>query len=204
MAEKDTSLLRQTYLLKKGEIRKRLEEFSKVTGSGIFYELCFCLLTPQSNAKSCDAAVGRLKKQGFFRKDIDPKEYVKPIRFYNNKSSYLINAKNNYPEIKSRINSLKNSSELREWLVKNVKGFGYKEASHFLRNTGHRNLAILDRHIMKNLFRFGVINEIPKALTAKKYLEIEKKFRKFSGHVKIPIDELDLLFWSMETGEIFK
>ncbi|MFH1587013.1 MAG: N-glycosylase/DNA lyase [Candidatus Diapherotrites archaeon] len=204
MAKNDRSLLRQNYRQSKGEIRKRLEEFSKITGSGIFYELCFCLLTPQSNAKSCDAAVKRLMKQGFFGKELDPKEYVKPIRFYNNKTSYLIHTKNNYPEIKFRIDSLKTSSELREWLVKNVKGFGYKEASHFLRNTGHRNLAILDRHIMKNLLGFGVIDEIPKSLTAKKYLEIEKKFRKFSGRIKIPMDELDLLFWSMETGEIFK
>ncbi len=204
MIEKDISLLRQNYRQRKEEIRKRLEEFSKVKGSGVFYELCFCLLTPQSNAKGCDAAVRRLKAQGFFKKDIDPKKQVKPIRFYNNKSAYLIHAKNNYPEIKSRINSIEKSSELREWLVKNVKGFGYKEASHFLRNTGHRNLAILDRHIMKNLFRFGVIDEIPKSLTAKKYLETEKKFRKFSGRIGIPMDELDLLFWSMETGEIFK
>lgn len=204
MAEKDIPLLRQNYRHRKEEIGKRLEEFSKVKGSDIFYELCFCLLTPQSNAKTCDAAVKRLREHRFFGKDVDPKKYVKPIRFHNNKSSYLLHTKNNYPEIKSRIDSLKDSFELREWLVKNVKGFGYKEASHFLRNTGRRNLAILDRHIMKNLFRFGVITEVPKAISQKNYLEIEKKFMKFSERVKIPMDELDLLFWSMETGEIFK
>ena len=89
------------------------------------------------------------------------------------------------------------------YLVKNVKGLGLKEASHFLRNTGHENLAILDRHILKNLAKLNII-ELPKTLTPKIYFEIENKFQNFSKEVNIPMDELDLLFWSMETGEIFK
>jgi len=80
-----------------------------------------------------------------------------------------------------------------------------KEATHFLRNIGlGKDLAILDRHILKNLNYYGVINELPKTLTKKKYLEIEDKMKKFSEEIKIPIDELDLLFWSEETGKIFK
>ncbi|MEK9139334.1 MAG: DNA lyase, partial [Bacteroidota bacterium] len=92
----------------------------------------------------------------------------------------------------------------RAWLVKNVKGLGWKEASHFLRNIGHHNLAILDRHILKNLKRHNVIRTLPKTLTAKRYLTIEKKFLAFSQHLGISMDELDLLFWSRETGEILK
>jgi len=89
-------------------------------------------------------------------------------------------------------------------LVKNVKGLGLKESSHFLRNIGYRGLAILDRHILKNLHKSNVINELPKTLTPKVYFEIEKKFKDFSREVSIDMDELDLLFWSMETGEVFK
>ena len=89
--------------------------------------------------------------------------------------------------------------------MKNVNGLGYKETSHFLRNIGlGKNFAILDRHILKNLKRYGVIKSIPKTLTRKKYLEIERKMKKFSEKIKIPLAELDLLFWSEETGEIFK
>ncbi len=95
-------------------------------------------------------------------------------------------------------------TELREWLVKNIKGYGYKEASHFLRNIGFEELAILDRHVLKNLKNYGVIEEVPKSLTPKKYKEIEEKMRRFSKSVDIPISHLDLLFWSNETGEIFK
>ena len=66
------------------------------------------------------------------------------------------------------------------------------------------NLAILDRHILKNLVVLGVIKEIPKSLTEKKYLEIEGKFEEFSKKINISMDELDLLFWSAEAGEVFK
>jgi len=80
-----------------------------------------------------------------------------------------------------------------------------KEASHFLRNIGlGKDLAILDRHILKNLKEYGVINEIPKSITKKVYIAIEDKMREFSKRINIPMDELDLLFWSKETGIIFK
>jgi N-glycosylase/DNA lyase len=95
--------------------------------------------------------------------------------------------------------------EMREWLVSNLKGIGYKEASHFLRNIGFgKDIAILDRHILKNLKKHGVIREVPKTLTPKKYKEIENQMRDFSRKVRIPIEDMDLLFWSEETGEVFK
>jgi len=93
----------------------------------------------------------------------------------------------------------------REWLVRNVKGIGYKEASHFLRNIGlGKDLAILDVHILRNLKRYGVIKDPPKTLTRKNYLDVEEKMKEFSRDIGIPMDELDLLFWSRETGVIFK
>ena len=93
----------------------------------------------------------------------------------------------------------------REWLAKNVKGLGFKEASHFLRNIGFgQDVAILDRHILNNLKRLGVIDIIPKSLTPKRYSEIEERMAKFSKAMGIPLEELDLLFWSEETGHVFK
>ncbi|MBI4175854.1 MAG: DNA lyase, partial [Candidatus Aenigmarchaeota archaeon] len=78
------------------------------------------------------------------------------------------------------------------------------EASHFLRNVGFTDLAILDRHIMRNLVRYNAIKEVPKSLTRKKYYYIENRMKSFCARVGIPMDELDLLFWSEETGEVFK
>ena len=90
-------------------------------------------------------------------------------------------------------------------MVDNVKGLGWKEASHFLRNIGHyEDMVILDRHILKNLLKHGAIDEIPETLTDKRYFEIEEKFKQFSKEIKIPVEEIDLLFWSEETGEVFK
>ena len=188
-------MLKQEYSRRKKEIKTRLKEFSKVNDDDVFYELCFCLLTPQSNAKKCDKAVKLLREKDFLNRNINPSGYLKTnTRFHNNKSRYLLELKKRYPNIELE----------REFLVKNVKGLGFKEASHFLRNIGYKDLAILDRHILKNLKKYNAIKEIPSTLTPKKYLEIEEKFKQFSKKVKIPMDELDLLFWSMETGEVFK
>ena len=95
--------------------------------------------------------------------------------------------------------------EMREWVVSNVKGMGYKEASHFLRNIGMgEDMAILDRHVLKSMKILGIIDAIPKNINKRDYLEMEKKLRDFSERIKIPLSHLDLLFWSKETGELFK
>ncbi|MEK6906988.1 MAG: N-glycosylase/DNA lyase [Nanoarchaeota archaeon] len=197
--------LEEEYNKRKDIIKKRLDDFSNVKKEDYFYEACFCILTPQSSAKACWNAILKLKENDFESKDIDPVNYLNDrIRFHINKSKYLLEFKKKWLVIKNKLEEIKNSRELREWLVENVKGYGYKEASHFLRNIGHRGVAILDRHILKNLHKLNVINEIPATLTPKKYFEIENKFIEFSNKVNISMDELDLLFWSQETGEVFK
>lgn len=193
------------YKKMKSEIKTRLSDFKKVNGANIFYELCFCLLTPQSSARRADYCIQQLKQLDFQNKKINPTPILKQkIRFHNHKGSYLLEFKNNHKKIFLELSKITDGKEKRNFLVKNVKGLGLKEASHFLRNTGHENLAILDRHILKNLIKLNVINELPKTLTPQKYFEIEEKFIEFSNKINIPMDELDLLFWSMETGEIFK
>ncbi|MBI2498823.1 N-glycosylase/DNA lyase [Candidatus Woesearchaeota archaeon] len=194
----------ENYEKYKEEIKKRLKEFKEVKGKDLFYELCFCILTPQSKAFNADYCIKELKKNNFLETSYDPKEVLKKkIRFHNNKTEYLIKSKEKFNEFLKVKNKL-NNEELREWLIKNIKGLGYKESSHFLRNIGYENLAILDRHILKNLNKHNVISEIPRSLTKKKYLEIEIKFKEFASKVKIPMDELDLLFWAQQTGKVFK
>lgn len=82
---------------------------------------------------------------------------------------------------------------------------GYKEASHFLRNIGKgQDLAILDRHILKNLKLLNVIEKIPDSMPPKKYLELEQTMREFSKEIGIPLDHLDIVLWYKETKKIFK
>ena len=89
--------------------------------------------------------------------------------------------------------------------MKNVKGMGFKEASHFMRNIGIGNeLAILDRHILKNMKLLGVIDEIPESITENVYLMLEKKLSEFSKSSRIPMEHLDFVLWYKEAGEVFK
>ncbi len=208
--------LKNSYDKKRFEIKKRLEDFKKVwvkSDKDIFVELCFCLLTPMTRARAADEAIKRLLKTNLlFIGNTD--QILKilndvGIRFPENKAKYIIEAReffirNEKIDIKSKLNRGTSYSK-REWLVENVKGLGYKEASHFLRNIGLGfDLAILDRHIMKNLMKYGVIDEIPDCLSKKCYLSFEEKMKKFSEEMNISMADLDLLLWSEETGEIFK
>jgi N-glycosylase/DNA lyase len=206
--------LKKLHEIKKPEILKRLEFFKKVynkTNKEIFAELCFCILTPQSKAEVCDEIINKLvNSQLLFKGNINNiMPYLKKTRFYRNKSRYIIKSRkffqnNGKIKIKDKL-CLNNIMAARDWLVENIKGIGYKEASHFLRNIGFgENLAILDVHILRNLKKVGVIKELPKSITKKRYLNIENKFKKFSDRIKIPMAHLDLLFWSLETGKIFK
>jgi len=199
----DIKTLKKEYTKKKKEIKSRLKEFEQVEDH--FYELCFCVLTPQSNAYRCDACIKVLKDSDFASKEMEIEEILKKYtRFHKSKSKYLIQIKDMKGRVLSDLKKYSNSEEMRDYLVKTVKGLGMKEASHYLRNTGHKKMAILDRHILKNLKKLKVIDEIPKSITKKKYLEIEDRFIGFAKGIGIPMDELDLLFWSMETGSVFK
>ncbi|MBS3151982.1 N-glycosylase/DNA lyase [Candidatus Woesearchaeota archaeon] len=215
MYYKDLDYLKQAYSQRKEIIQNRLKYFKSVWNEDekrIFAELCFCLLTPQSKAKLCDAAIQNLVKTNllFTGKEQDIKDYLIGVRFNNNKSRYITEARNMFTKdgkifIKDKIKQFDNELELRNWLVENVNGIGLKEAGHFMRNIGmYENVSILDRHILKNLHKHGVIDEIPNPLTKKQYLEIEEKMKLFCKEVGIGIEEIDLLFWSEETGEVFK
>jgi N-glycosylase/DNA lyase len=204
------------YNSKKKEIELRLHEFKRIWKTGtkeeIFAELAFCILTPMARGKSCWAAVENMIRKGIlFTGDINQiRKQLKGARFIYKKSEYIVEARkkillDSKSSIKSIISHMNNSLETREWLVRNIKGIGYKEASHFLRNIGYeQNLAILDRHILKNLKFIGVIEQIPGSLSKRRYLDIEKRMMEFSKSVQIPMGQLDLLMWYKETGEIFK
>jgi N-glycosylase/DNA lyase len=207
-------VLLDSYKKRKEEIKERLLCFRnnyEKDDESVFSELSFCLLTPQSKAVICDKAVRELEKRGLLLKGTEKevRSCLRGVRFPNNKAKYILAARKLFMDcreagIKNKLDK-KDIFKTRDWLVKNVKGFGYKEASHFLRNIGlGEDLAILDRHILKNLKRYRIIKEIPLVLTGTKYMDIEKKMIKYFKKFNIPIEEIDLLFWSNETGMIFK
>ncbi len=206
----------KTYSTIKTDIENRIAEFKKIrnnaTDKELFYELVFCIMTPQSKAKSCGKALEILKKNNliFNGTPEEISEKINIVRFRNNKAKYIVEARVKFTEtnkfrMRDVLLSQGNVLQIREWLVKNIKGIGYKEASHFLRNTGFGDeIAILDRHILKNMIISGILNEKPKTLSPAVYLEIEKKFIDFSKKIKIPADHLDFVWWYKEAGEVYK
>ncbi|MCK5451397.1 MAG: N-glycosylase/DNA lyase [Candidatus Omnitrophica bacterium] len=209
-----TQELKKKYFEKRNIIRKRLKEFNVMGGETdkrIFSELCFCICTPQAKAVNCANAVLFLDKNDILYKG-DKKQIrsgLKGVRFPNNKAGYIVETRRLFSDgekikIKNRIDP-KNIQKTRQWFAENVKGIGYKEASHFLRNIGlGQDLAILDVHVLRNMIKYEVINDIPKNMSKKRYLELENKLRDFSKNINIPMAELDLLFWSNETGKVFR
>lgn len=207
--------IKRLHSLIKNKIEKRLKEFEDLWRRGnekeLFAELAFCLMTPQSKARICWKAVENMVENNvlFEGGKGDMLERMKGVRFKYKKAEYIMEARKMFLEndisIKCLIEDFGNAFQAREWLVKNIKGMGYKEASHFLRNIGKgENIAILDRHILKNLFLMGIIEGIPSSLSKKKYCSIEKRMKTFASKIEIPMNHLDLLLWYKETGEVFK
>jgi len=173
-----------------------------------FDELCFCILTANSSAKKGIEIQKYMEKVNGFQ-ELDEKELKKILRglghrFYNKRAEFIVQARRFSNNIKKTINSFDNEFQAREWLVKNIKGIGYKEASHFLRNVGFDDLAILDRHVLSVLAENKIIEKSTKQLTKKKYLEIEHKMKKLSKDTDLKFSELDLFLWYMKTGKVLK
>jgi N-glycosylase/DNA lyase len=199
----------------KPEIIRRVSEFRKIwqnaDNNELFTELVFCLFTPQSGARQCWKAVNILREKDLLFnggwEEISGE--INIVRFRNNKARYLIEARDKFicgnSGIRDCMDTDADQFEKRKWLVKNVKGMGYKEASHFLRNIGIGDrLAILDRHILKNMKLLGIINTIPKSISEKTYLDLEKKLTEYSRRAGIPLEHLDFVLWYREAGEVFK
>lgn len=194
----------EQYNLKKEEIKFRLQQFKDLPEKEYFREFQFCLLTPQSSAQRCWNAVEQLSKLSNLNRELVYDILKTKTRFHKTKTNYITQSENTWKKIKPLLNN-PDKKKLRNFLAKNIKGYGLKESSHFLRNIGKSSnqIAILDRHIIKNLQKLNIIQE-PKIKSPKNYLEIENKFINFANSINIPPDELDLLWWSQENGEIFK
>jgi len=205
-------LLQSIENLKNSKIKNlvdtRLREFKEI-GDGssdeIFEELCFCILTANFNAER-SMKIQRQIGDGFLsfpKSDLAKKLRELGHRFPNTRARYIVDARKHKNSLKDIVKMFNDDNELREWLVKNVKGIGYKEASHFLRNIGYTSFAIIDFHIIDVLTKHNIIKK-PKVLTKRKYLEIENLLREIAGKSNVNLAELDLYLWYMGTGKILK
>lgn len=183
----------------------------------VFYLFCFCVLVPGGRATRTKQAVDILRGMDFLNKtnyggDFSMNIYLKGqighlIRFPQQKIDRLLYLKAMWPTfsqwlfqaIEYKISAVK----VRENIVANLEGFGYKAASHALRNLGYTNLAVIDVHILKYAKYWlpfaGETTKYPG--TKKRYIYMEECFRRWSQtHFKLDPCILDWFIWSKESG----
>ena len=204
-------LIKKIQKLKKAEIsekiNQRINEFKDINRNSndeLFKELCFCILTANYNAEKTikiQNEIGRCFLTDS-QEELSKKLREYGHRFPNNRAEYIVESK----KFKDQLNKIiqhHDEKTIREWLVKNIKGLGYKEASHFLRNIGFDDYAIIDFHIIDLLVKHNII-EKPKYISKKRYLGIEGILKNIARQTNLTLAELDLYLWYMETGKILK
>ncbi|HOD89782.1 MAG TPA: N-glycosylase/DNA lyase [archaeon] len=204
------SLISKINALKKSEIskqiHKRYNQFLnfKKTNHNLFSELCFCILTANYNAEKAIVIQNSLKKDFIYLSESQLVNALKKYgyRYPNVRAKYIVYNRKYFFDLKNVLKKY-SGDDLRKWFVENIKGYGYKEASHFLRNIGYEDYAIIDFHIVDLLIKENIIKK-PKTLTPKIYLQIEKKLYKLGKKLNLSLGELDLYLWYLETGKILK
>ena len=200
--------------LKKSEIKNiidsRIKEFSelgKKSINEIFKEMCFCLLTANFSAQG-GIKIQKEISNGFLTlPEIDLAKKLSELghRFPNARAKYIFLARQKINDLKKILSGDESDLKKREEIVKNIKGLGMKEASHFLRNIGYKNLAIIDFHIIDLLVKNNlIVKSKSKSLNVKKYLEIENLLKQIAEKTNLTLGELDLYLWYQETGKILK
>lgn len=203
-------------------IKNRLKEFEKLGNSKQtlfdFYpflnlkiratirsELAFCISTANSSAVSGLYFQKQLEKFDFNRIEVEKIETLLKqagVRFYSKKAIYISKALLNFEIVERALNI--EDKKAREILVSSIKGLGYKEASHFLRNVGRKNIAIIDRHVLRWMKERGLIDNIPKNLNKKNYLQLERILSKLSDEIGMNLAKLDLYMWYEKTKKVLK
>ena len=189
-------------------IINRLNDFQNIDPKLIFYEFCFCIMTPQSNAKNAWQVQNKLIEKDFFNTKFNPVCILSDknhyIRFHNTKAKRLVNAINYNTRLNEILKLNITQYQKRKIIKTEFVGLGMKETSHFLRNIGYKHLAIIDRHILRMLVKCNVLNDVTPPKTEKQYLEIEQKIIDFSNKINIDMDILDLLFFAHSNGDVIK
>lgn len=208
--------IRQTHAARREEIRARLAEFEAVWQSGtderLWEEMVFCFFTG-----GCSARMG-MRSIEAVRPFLQNGDYVELSgalsgvhRYPFARAGYIVASRDFLRQycglkLRDKLESFTDDLERRDWLVreKRIKGLGYKEASHFLRNIGLKGYAILDKHVLRSLAELKIIDDPKPPNTRSKYLTVEQQLKNFACRLEIDFEEMDLVLWSLKTGEILK
>lgn len=208
--------IRTTHEARGTEIRERLAEFNAIWQRGsdarLWEELVFCIFTAGASARMGLRAVESVRELLACGAHDELASVLTGVhRYPRARSGYVVTTREYLTldcgmRLRERLESFADPLARRDWLARErgIKGLGYKEASHFLRNIGLRGYAILDKHILRSLYELGVIESPNPPSTRALYLATEERLREFAGRIEIDFDELDLVLWSLKTGEVLK
>jgi len=210
--------LRVAHAARRKEIRARMREFGQVwetaSDARLWEEMVYCIFTAGASAKMglrSVEAIRPLLGKGNQRAMTHALVAAGAHRFPNARPIYVVTTRDYLQgsfsmKLRERLKSFSDPFERRDWLATEprIKGLGYKEASHYLRNIGFKGYSILDKHILRCLAELGVIDSPKPPTNRDRYLETERRMRQFAAEVRIDFDELDLVLWSIKTGEILK
>jgi len=191
------------------QVESRIKEFAAVHSNRNdvwFSELCFCILTANSSARLGIKIQETLGAAGFLeltREEIAQRLRELGHRYSERRADFIVMARD-FRNIKDIVTRIDDEKKAREWLADNIMGLGYKEASHFLRNVGYSNVAILDRHVLRIMKDYDIVEEVPKALAKRMYVEYEKRLTSLAIQVGMTLSRLDLYLWYMKTGAVLK
>ena len=208
--------IKSAHAERREEIRARMGEFQDIwkfgTDERLWEEMVFCFFTGGCSAKMglrSIEAVRPLLLEGTHSELTNA--LVGVHRYPRARAGYIVASREFLLEhcglrLRKKLQSFADDLERRDWLVreKRVKGLGYKEASHFLRNIGLKGYAILDKHVLRSLAELKIIDDPKPPNTRLRYLTVEKQLKKLAELAEIDFDELDLVLWSLKTGEILK
>jgi N-glycosylase/DNA lyase len=208
--------IKEVHAARREEVRKRLSEFEAVweTGSDLhlWEEMVFCFFTGGCSAKMGLRSVEAIRPLLMTGSQSElANALAGSHRYPNARAGYVVYTRTFLEEqhgfaLRKKLESFEDPMERRDWLVKEkgIKGLGYKEASHFLRNIGFKGYGILDKHILRSLAELKIIDDPKPPNTRSKYLSTEAKLKNLTKITGVDFDELDLVLWSMKTGEILK
>lgn len=205
-------LIKRIEKLKKTPLKKivneRMEEFSsfrEARNEEVFLELCFCFMTANFQAAKSWEIQNKIGSGFWTLSESELQLKLKELghRFWPQRGSRIYEVRYLKNTINEVLGKFEDELQMREWIVENLKGLGMKEASHFLRNIGYFDVAIIDKHII-NILVYEKLIERPKILSMKKYLEIEEILRELGSKVNLSLGELDLYLWSEQTGKVLK
>ena len=188
-------------------INQKISSFNKLkkaSNEALFSELCYCILTANCQAQTCMTIQNEFPYDFSKATKKQIKHHLKThhYRFPNIRTQYILEAQTHKKNLQYILNN-QSSVKRRNWFVNNIKGIGMKEASHYLRNIGYQNYAIIDTHILSLLQNYEIIKK-PKTITKKRYLQIEQKLKKIANKTDLTLAQLDLYLWYMQTGLILK